>query len=168
MITTTTSLHQERVCIGNGRVVRANRAGAMRSGLTLVEVLVAAVILSVAALAALELLAATDSASLAARRQAMASIEAERALAEAAVAVHEFRSPTLRRTLDAETGGETLASCTVEIRATRETRALGADGNANAFRLPVMRLVAEVTDTNGDSIALLERLTPIPAEGASR
>jgi hypothetical protein len=31
-----------------------------------------------------------------------------------------------------------------------------------------MRLVAEVTDTNGDSIALLERLTPIPAEGASR
>ena len=48
-----------------------------RAGLTLIEVLVAAVILSVAALAALELLASTDAASLAARRVALASIEAE-------------------------------------------------------------------------------------------
>ena len=50
-----------------------------RRGLTFVEVMIAASILAIAAMASLELLAASDATSLGARRQALAAIEAERA-----------------------------------------------------------------------------------------
>ncbi|MFM1822050.1 MAG: hypothetical protein RI967_316, partial [Planctomycetota bacterium] len=56
-----------------------------RRGLSLAEVLVAAGILVVAGLAALELLAGADRASLEGRRLALAATEAEHALSDAAV-----------------------------------------------------------------------------------
>jgi prepilin-type N-terminal cleavage/methylation domain-containing protein len=137
-----------------------------RRGLTLIEVLVAAVILSIAALAALDLLAATDAASLAARRIALASIEAERALITAAAAVHDGRDAATRWTLDGEGAGEALASCSVEVRATRELCSVTrADGNA--VRLPMIRLIAQVTGPDGVAIATLERISALPNTGGA-
>ncbi|MEY2795982.1 MAG: hypothetical protein RIR10_1698 [Planctomycetota bacterium] len=121
--------------------------------------LVAAAILSVAALAALELLATNDAAALAARREAMASVEAERALAEAAQALRAGREPSLRRVIDQETGGETLAGCALEVRAIRESRVMGALG-ANNAEIPIARLIAEVTAPDGTTLAILERVAP--------
>ena len=128
-------------------------------GLTLIEVLVAAAILSVAALAALELLATSDAAALAARREAMASVEAERALADAAEALRNGREPSIRRVIDQESGGETLAGCALEVRAIRESRAVGALG-ANTAEIPIARLIAEVTSPDGTTLAILERVAP--------
>jgi prepilin-type N-terminal cleavage/methylation domain-containing protein len=129
------------------------------NGLTLVEVLVAAAILSIAALAALELLATSDAAALAARRQAIASVEAERALAAAATALRDGREPSMRRVIDQESGGETLAGCAIEVRTIRESRTIGAVG-ANAAEIPMARLIAEVTAPDGTTLAMLERLAP--------
>jgi Tfp pilus assembly protein PilV len=122
-------------------------------------VLVAAAILSVAALAALELLATNDAAALAARREAMASVEAERALAEAAQALRAGQEPSLRRVIDQETGGETLAGCALEVRTIRESRVMGALG-ANNAEIPIARLIAEVTAPDGTTLAILERVAP--------
>ncbi|MFM1868358.1 MAG: hypothetical protein RL591_1766 [Planctomycetota bacterium] len=121
--------------------------------------LVAAAILSVAALAALELLATNDAAALAARREAMASVEAERALAEAAQALRAGQEPSLRRVIDQETGGETLAGCALEVRTIRESRVMGALG-ANNAEIPIARLIAEVTAPDGTTLAILERVAP--------
>ncbi len=128
-------------------------------GLTLIEVLVAAAILSVAALAALELLATSDAAALAARREAMASVEAERALADAAESLRNGREPSIRRVIDQESGGETLAGCALEVRAIREVRAVGALG-ADSAEIPIARLIAEVTSPDGTTLAILERVAP--------
>ncbi len=139
----------------------------LRRGLTLVEVLIASVILSIAALAALDLLAATDAASLAARRMALASIEAERALINATAAVHDGREPETRHSLDALVVGEALASCTVEVSAIRELCSVPT-GDGTSKRIPVIRLTAEVTDPRGATIATLERLAAVPDEGGQR
>ena len=141
--------------------LRARLCGRIRTprGITLVEVLVAAAILSVAALAALELLATSDAAALAARREAMASVEAERALAEAAEAVRDGREPSTRRVIDHDAGGETLAGCAVEVRSIREHRAIHSFG-ANPTQVPITRLTAEVTSPDGETLAMLERVAP--------
>ncbi len=146
-----------RIC---GRI-RGRIHGRIRTprGITLVEVLVAAAILSVAALAALELLATSDAAALAARREAMASVEAERALAEAAEAVRDGREPSTRRVIDHDAGGETLAGCAVEVRSIREHRAIHSFG-ANPTQVPITRLTAEVTSPDGETLAMLERVAP--------
>jgi Tfp pilus assembly protein PilV len=59
------------------------------AGLTFLEVIIAASILSIAAIAVLELLASSDSIGLTARRQALAAIEAERALEMCAEAIKD-------------------------------------------------------------------------------
>jgi type II secretory pathway pseudopilin PulG len=130
-------------------------------------VLVAAAILAVAAIAALEFLASSDAAALAARREAMAAVEAERALAEAAEATRRGVDPTGRRVIDATTGGETLAGCTIEIRTLRDVRNIGAI-STGAPTIPISRLIAEVTSPDGTSLSLVERLAPSMggAEGA--
>ncbi|MFM7261364.1 MAG: prepilin-type N-terminal cleavage/methylation domain-containing protein [bacterium] len=135
------------------------RPGRRRTGLTLVEVLVAAAILAVAALAALEFLASSDAAALAARREAMAAVEAERALAEAAEIVRQGRDPSGRRVIEQTNGGETLAGCTIEIRAMRDVRNVGAI-SAGTPHLPIARLIAEVTSPDGTSLSVLERVAP--------
>jgi type II secretory pathway pseudopilin PulG len=122
-------------------------------------VLVAAAILAVAAIAALEFLASSDAAALAARREAMAAVEAERALATAAEVVREGGDPACRRLLEASNGGETLAGCTLEIRTLREARNIGSM-NDGPVSIPVSRLIAEVTAPDGATLSLLERVAP--------
>lgn len=151
----TSGLERPRACLGSRARQRLRTAG----GITLVEVLVAAAILSVAALAALELLATSDATALAARREAMASVEAERALAEAARSIRDGREPSTRRVIDHHAGGETLAGCAVEVRSIRENRAVSSLG-ANPTQVPIVRLTAEVTSPDGESLAMLERVVP--------
>ena len=133
----------------------------VRRGLTLAEVLVAAAILVVAGLAALELLAGADRASLEGRRLALAATEAEHALSDAAVRLARGESPARReafgagwsdgaagdRTLAGPTlagptlKGPTLEGCTLEIRSTRDQVAL-AEASGATVAYPVERLVA--------------------------
>jgi len=143
------------------RPQRALRRTARR-GLTLVEVLVAAVILSIAAVAALELLASGDAASASARRSAVAALEAERALAEAADLVRESRAASARFVFEGDGETEPLRGCTLEVRESRETIRF-SDGAANGRRMPVARLVAEIVSPEGDVLASFERLTPVGA-----
>ncbi|MCE2884981.1 MAG: hypothetical protein LW806_08815 [Planctomycetaceae bacterium] len=121
--------------------------------------LVASAILAVAAIAALEFLASSDAAALAARREAMAAVEAERALAEAAEEARRGADPSGRRVIDASTGGETLAGCTIEIRTLREARNIDtiADG---PVALPISRIIAEVTTPDGETLSVIERVAP--------
>lgn len=133
-------------------------------GLTLVEVLVATAILALAGLAALELLAGGDSASLFARRHALAATEAERALEEAALRVAESRPAGIDLVIDDADGGEPLAGCRVEVQEIHETTHF-ANGAGTAIHVPVVRLVAEVTAPDGTLLASIERIAPNgPAE----
>ena len=133
-----------------------------RCGLTLVEVLVAAVILAVAALAALDMLARNDAASLFARRQALASVEAERLLSEAATAVKAHHSAAKSEELDAGSAAEALGGCSATVSESRESMSIGvADGQS--VSMPVVKLVAEVRDPSGALLAILERVVPSPA-----
>jgi prepilin-type N-terminal cleavage/methylation domain-containing protein len=136
---------------------RARHRGAR--GLTLVEVLVASVILAIAGLAALELLASGDSASLFARRHALAATEAERALEEAATRVSEDRPAAFDETISQDDGGEPLAGCRIEVQEFREFKRI-ASGAGEKLRVPVVRLVAEVTAPDGTLLASIERLSP--------
>ncbi len=130
-----------------------------RAGLTLIEVLVASVILSIAGLAALELLASGDAASLYARRHAMASVEAERALSTAAETVRHNQSASCSEIIPANDGSEALAGCTVTVTEIHEFTRL-ASGNGSMVRVPVVRLIAEVTTADGALLASVERLAP--------
>lgn len=126
--------------------------------MTLVEVMVAAMILLVAGLAALELLAAGDAASVFARRQAVASVEAERALELAAGLVREGRSAGHREEFE-PAEGEALSGCVLEVRESREELRF-TEGGARGRRMPVSRLVAEVTDREGRLLVWFERIAP--------
>jgi prepilin-type N-terminal cleavage/methylation domain-containing protein len=146
------SNHRQQPC----RPVRARR------GLTLIEVLIASVILSVAGLAALELLARSDSSSLFARRQALASVEAERILNDAATLVKSQRPAAHSEELDAGSAAEALGGCTATVRETRELMSIkAADGGA--VRVPVVRLTAEIRDPAGNELVSLERVVPTAA-----
>ena len=158
----------------------------VRRGLTLAEVLVAAAILVVAGLAALELLAGADRASLEGRRLALAATEAEHALSDAAVRLARGESPARReafgagwsdgaagdRTLAGPTlagptlKGPTLEGCTLEIRSTRDRVALAAASGATVA-YPVERLVAEVRDPARATLLVLERIAPVPVGGGA-
>ncbi|MFZ9882461.1 MAG: prepilin-type N-terminal cleavage/methylation domain-containing protein [Phycisphaerales bacterium] len=137
---------------------RSASVRARRGGMTLIEVMVAAVILLVAGLAALELLAAGDAASLHARRQAVAAVEAERALESAARAVREGRSASQREMFE-DVAGEALAGCVIEVSESREEIRF-TEGGARGRRMPVSRLVAEVTDRDGQVLVSFERVAP--------
>ena len=145
--------------IPNDRRVRRVRGA---RGLTLVEVLVASLILSIAGLAALELLAEGDASSLYARRHALAATEAERALEEAATRAAEDRPAALDETISDAAGGEPLAGCRLEVQEFREFKRI-ANGAGDNLRVPVVRLVAEVTAPDGTLLASIERLAPAGA-----
>ncbi|MDI9404552.1 MAG: hypothetical protein QM516_11830 [Limnohabitans sp.] len=136
-------------------------------GLTLVEVLVAAAILSVAAIAALELLASTDLVAREARRQALASVEAERALTMVADEVRQTGragvTASMRQVFTPENGGESLAGCTLSIRVERANASFrtGDDRiSGSASQASIMRLIAEVLDEHGRVLTTLERPAP--------
>jgi hypothetical protein len=161
---------------GTATCRRPRAASRPRFGLSLAEVLVAAAILVVAGLAALELLAGADRASLEGRRLALAATEAEHALSDAAVRLARGESPARReafgagaagagRTLQGHTlQGHTLDGCTLEIRSTRDRVALAAASGAK-ISYPIERLVAEVRDPSGAALLVLERIAPVPVDG---
>ena len=119
----------------------------------------AAAILAVAALAALELLSRSDSESLYSRRLALASVEAERILAESAELVKGQRTATRRETLDSTVAAEALGGCTAVVREFRENLAV-TDRSGASMRVPVVRLTAEILDPEGKSLVSLERVVP--------
>ena len=140
----------------------SSRSARMRRGLTLIEVLIASVILSVAGLAALELLARSDSSSLFARRQALASVEAERILNDAATLVKSQRSAAHSEELDAANAAEALGGCVATVREAREVMSITSAGGGSV-RVPVVRLTAEICDPSGNPLVALEPLVPTPA-----
>lgn len=134
-------------------------------GLSLVETVVAAAILAIAGLAALELLAESDASSRAARRIALAAGEAEAALARAAESVRRDLPAGSERALDAEGAGEALAGCVLVVSERRELVAI-ASGSGASHTVEIVRLVAEVLDEDERSIARLERIAPAALEEA--
>lgn len=140
----------------------SSRSARMRRGLTLIEVLIASVILSVAGLAALELLARSDSSSLFARRQALASVEAERILNDAATLVKSQRTAAHSEELDAANAAEALGGCVATVREAREVMSITSAGGGSV-RVPVVRLTAEICDPSGNPLVALERVVPTAA-----
>lgn len=138
-----------------------SRRPAQTRGLTLIEVLIASVILSVAALAVLELLSRGDSESLDSRRRALASVEAERLLAEASESVKAQRNAERTLQLDSSLSAEALGGCTATIH--QQSDMLSLQSTAGTVRMPVVRLVAEIVDPNGEPIVSLERVVPTAA-----
>ncbi|MEY3027582.1 MAG: hypothetical protein RL136_10 [Planctomycetota bacterium] len=136
-----------------------HRPTAVRRGLTLIEVLIASVILAVAGLAALELLSQSDANSLFARRQALAAVEAERMLEESAELVRQRQSAQRSARLDDGDAAEALVGCHAEIREARDRVGLGHSGRTEV-RVDVVRLTAEILDPRGNSLVRLERMVP--------
>jgi len=146
---------------------RAPRSGRPRRGLTFLEVVFAAAILGIAALAALELLASTDNASLFSRRQALAAVEAERALMVASDAVKAGQSVPDAKSLSAALGGEALAGCTIEVQGNEMDvdfiipSTTGNPAHERVVTLRISNLVATVTDSTGDLLVRMERPVPL-------
>ncbi len=136
------------------------------AGLTFLEVIIAASILSIAAIAVLELLASSDSVSLTARRQALAAVEAERALETCAQAIKD--GDDLPTTASLQTGmqGEALAGCTIAVAATNITEEFtippaGPTGSPRAVPIKLRFLVATVEAPDGETLVRLERAVPV-------
>lgn len=147
------------------------RTPARRSrGLTFIEVMISASILSIAAIASLELLAASDNGSLFARRQALATVEAERTLASVADLVKAGQPIPGSAELSGGLVGEALQGCSItvtgnvlEVEFTLPPSSAG--GAPRTVALTVNNLVAEVFGPDGDSIVTLERPVPITTGG---
>jgi prepilin-type N-terminal cleavage/methylation domain-containing protein len=141
-----------------------------RRGLTFVEVMIAASILAIAAMASLELLAASDSTSLAARRQALAAIEAERALSTVADAVRQGGTIPNAETLSDGLVGEALGGCSMTMVGNPSVVSFTIpsatpNGPPREVDLSVMNLVAEVLDPAGETLVRFERAVPLPSGG---
>jgi prepilin-type N-terminal cleavage/methylation domain-containing protein len=141
-----------------------------RRGLTFVEVMIAASILAIAAMASLELLAASDSTSLAARRQALAAIEAERALSTVADTVRQGGTIPSAATLSDGLVGEALGGCSMTMTGitsvvTFTIPSATPNGPPREVDLSVMNLVVEVLDPAGETLVRFERAVPLPSGG---
>jgi prepilin-type N-terminal cleavage/methylation domain-containing protein len=149
------------------RARRTQRRGVVRRGLTFLEVVFAAAILGIAALAALELLASTDNASLFSRRQALAAVEAERALMVASDAVKAGQSIPTSEALSEALGGEALADCVIAVTANEIEvdftipSTSGDPADDQIVTLRISNLVATVTDADGDLLIRMERPVPL-------
>jgi len=152
--------------LGRSRSRTASLRTAPR-GLTLVEVLVATVILAVAGLAALEVLARSDASSLHARRQALAAVEAERMLESAAVDVRSERPAARSEEFEPGVAAEALGGCVATVREQREELSV-RDAAGTPHRMPVVRLQAEVKDPSGASLVSFERIVPVATAGGAR
>lgn len=138
----------------------------LRRGLTFVEVMIAASILAIAALASLELLASSDASNLFARRQALAAIEAERTLAIVSDLVKQGEPIPDSPTLSAGLVGEALGGCTITVTGTPtvvtfELPSTISGGANRQVQMLVNNLVAEIEDPNGEVIVTLERPVPM-------
>ena len=136
------------------------------AGLTFLEVIIAASILSIAAIAVLELLASSDSIGLTARRQALAAVEAERALEMCAEAIKDGETLPSAASLQTGLQGEALGGCTVSIAATNVTEEFtippaGPTGSPRAVPIRLRFLVATVEAPNGEVLVRLERAVPV-------
>ncbi len=134
-------------------------------GLTFLEVVVAASILAIAALGVLELLASSDRAGLTARRQALAVVEAERALAACADAIRRGRDLPAMASLQGGMRGEALDGCTVSVSTMELTEEFvipprGPSGDPRVVDVDLILLVATVETANGEVLVTLERAVP--------
>jgi len=141
-----------------------------RRGLTFIEVMIAASILAIAAMASLELLAASDSTSLAARRQALAAIEAERALSTVADTVRRGGAVPSATTLSDGLVGEALGGCSMTMVGTPTVVSFTIpsatpNGPPREVDLSVVNLVVEVLDPAGETLVQFERAVPLPSGG---
>jgi type II secretory pathway pseudopilin PulG len=139
-------------------------------GLTFIEVAIAASILAIAGVAALEVLASSDAAGRFARRQAQAAVEAERALSLAADHIKTGRAIPDAETLSAGLVGEALDGCTMAITAADMNVRLmipGAsrDAGPREIDLAVRNLVVEVHGPDDEVIVRFERAVPLPNGG---
>jgi type II secretory pathway pseudopilin PulG len=146
----------------------SNRRPHRLRGLTFLEVVVAASILAIAALGVLELLASSDRAGLTARRQALAVVEAERALAACADAIRRGRDLPATASLQAGMRGEALDGCTVAVTITELTEEFvipprGRSGDPRVVDVDLILLVATVETANGEVLVTLERAVPAEA-----
>jgi prepilin-type N-terminal cleavage/methylation domain-containing protein len=144
--------------------INARRQGAR--GLTLIEVVIAASILSIAAIAVLELFASSDAVGLAARRQALAAFEAERILESCAQAIKDGDALPPIASLQGGMQGEALAGCRLAITATDlvedlDIPAPGPGGATRTVQITLRFLVATVESPEGDLVVRLERAVPI-------
>lgn len=136
------------------------------AGLTFLEVMIAASILAIAAIAVLELLASSDSVSLAARRQALAAVEAERALETCAQAIKD--GDDLPTTASLQTGmqGEALGGCELSVAVSNITEDFvippaGPTGDTRTVPIKLRFLVATVETPDGETLIRLERAVPV-------
>jgi hypothetical protein len=132
--------------------------------------MIAASILAIAAMASLELLAASDATSLGARRQALAAIEAERALSTVADTVRNGGSVPSAATLSDGLVGEALGGCTMTMVGTPMLMTFTIpsatpNGPAREVDLAVVNLVVEVLDPAGETLVTFERAVPVPSGG---
>jgi prepilin-type N-terminal cleavage/methylation domain-containing protein len=166
--TSNTMLHvNNQATIEASKTCVRPRVRVRRRGLTFIEVVVAASILSIAAMAALELLASTDAVNLAARRQALAAIEAEQALAICAERIRDGDALPEQSAYNSGMQGEALTGCTILVTATTSTvnftiPPAGPSGDPQVVPLTVRLLTATVLAPNGERIVALERPVPDP------
>ena len=143
----------------------------IRRGLTFVEVMIAASILAIAAMASLELLAASDATSLTARRQALAAIEGERALSTVADIVRKGGSIPSASAMSESLVGEALGGCTVRMTGTPAVVSFTIpsatpDGPPRVVDLSVVNLVVEILDPAGETLVEFERAVPAHSGGS--
>ena len=143
----------------------------VRRGLTFVEVMIAASILAIAAMASLELLAASDATSLTARRQALAAIEGERALSTVAETVRGGGAIPSTKAMSEALVGEALDGCTVRMTGTPAVVSFTIpsatpDGPPRVVDLAVVNLVVEILDPSGETLVEFERAVPAHSGGS--
>jgi len=136
--------------------------------MTLIEVVVAASILSIAALALIELLVSSDRTNYTTRRQALASIEAERALEACAQAIKSGGRLPSSDSLQSGMQGEALAGCLLKVGSTNKSEEFtippaGASGNPRTVEIKVRLLVATVETDDGETLVSVERAVPVDA-----
>lgn len=142
----------------------------IRRGLTFIEVAIAASILAIAGMAALEVLASSDSGGRFARRQALATLEAERTLVFVVDRFKQGLSIPSADDLSEGLVGEALAGCGVAVTSTDSTIRLTipsatADGAPREVDLAVTNILVEISTPEGEVIASLERSVPRPSGG---
>ena len=135
-------------------------------GLTLIEVVVAASILAIAALALLELLTSSNSIGLSTRRQALAAIEVERALELCSAAIKAGDTLPPAAILEAGMEGEALNGCILTVTTRDSTEefvipAAGPNGAPRTIEINIRLLIARVETEGGERIIEAERAVPI-------
>lgn len=144
----------------------ANACPRTRRGLTLVEVLVAASILAIAALSLTELLASSDRIGLSSRRQALAAMEAERALELLCEATKSNGPLPSSAVLQAGMEGEALEGCDLTVTAVDRVEEFvippaGASGSPQSVEINIRLFTVRVESEDGEVLVEVERAVPV-------